>query len=62
MSEIRVNCPQCEIEVIWSEQSKYRPFCSERCKLIDLGEWADENRRIAGSLDESSLAELIEQN
>lgn len=62
MSDIIVNCPQCETEVIWNEQSLYRPFCSERCKLIDLGEWADENRRIAGSLDESSLAELIEQN
>lgn len=62
MSEIKVNCPTCEAEVIWNEQSLYRPFCSERCKLIDLGEWADENRRIAGSLDESSLAELIEQN
>lgn len=44
-----VNCPTCEKEVIWSVESRYRPFCSERCKLIDLGEWADEKRRIAGS-------------
>ena len=26
--------------------SRYRPFCSDRCKLIDLGEWANETRRI----------------
>lgn len=47
MSETIVNCPTCEKEVIWSKDSKYRPFCSERCQLIDLGEWADEKKRIA---------------
>jgi len=37
-----VACPQCGKEVIWqSEISPYRPFCSERCKLIDLGQWAE---------------------
>ena len=37
-----VACPQCGKEVIWqSEISPYRPFCSERCKLIDLGKWAE---------------------
>lgn len=36
-----VACPQCGKDVIWkSEVSPYRPFCSERCKLIDLGQWA----------------------
>ncbi|QIW16464.1 DNA gyrase inhibitor [Pasteurellaceae bacterium RH1A] len=48
MSETIVNCPTCEKEVVWSAQNPYRPFCSERCKLIDLGEWASENRVIAG--------------
>ena len=43
-----VQCPTCEKPVEWSEQSPWRPFCSERCKLIDLGEWADEGHRIAG--------------
>ena len=39
-----VACPQCGKEVIWNkEASPYRPFCSERCKLIDLGQWASEN-------------------
>jgi len=37
-----VACPQCGKEVVWqSEISPYRPFCSERCKLIDLGKWAE---------------------
>lgn len=43
-----VTCPTCGREVIWNETSKWRPFCSERCKLIDLGEWASESHRIPG--------------
>jgi endogenous inhibitor of DNA gyrase (YacG/DUF329 family) len=34
--------------VEWSEKSPYRPFCSERCRLIDLGAWAAEEHRIPG--------------
>ena len=41
-----VFCPQCGKPVEWGLQSRYRPFCSERCKLIDLGEWATERYRI----------------
>ena len=37
-----VNCPTCSAEVEWTEVNKYRPFCSLRCKQIDLGAWADE--------------------
>ena len=44
-----VNCPTCAKEVPWNEQSPFRPFCSERCKLIDLGEWASEGHVIAGT-------------
>lgn len=43
-----VNCPQCQKPVAWGEQSPFRPFCSKRCQLIDLGEWANEEHRIAG--------------
>ncbi len=43
-----VRCPTCQKPVEWSEKSPWRPFCSERCRLIDLGEWADEGHRIAG--------------
>ena len=37
-----VNCPTCTEKVEWVEASKYRPFCSLRCKQIDLGAWAEE--------------------
>ncbi|MDO9420705.1 MAG: DNA gyrase inhibitor YacG [Herminiimonas sp.] len=37
-----VDCPTCGTKVEWSEISKFRPFCSNRCKQIDLGAWAEE--------------------
>ncbi|AKE93135.1 DNA gyrase inhibitor YacG [Cronobacter sakazakii] len=48
-----VNCPTCGKEVIWGEKSSFRPFCSKRCQLIDLGEWAAEEKRIPSSSDRS---------
>lgn len=41
-----VTCPQCGKEVAWSSENPHRPFCSERCRLIDLGQWATESYRI----------------
>jgi len=41
-----VKCPHCKADVPWTAESKWRPFCSERCKLIDLGAWASERYRI----------------
>lgn len=41
-----VKCPQCKADVPWTPESKWRPFCSERCKMIDLGAWASERYRI----------------
>ena len=41
-----VNCPQCGAPVAWTRESRYRPFCSERCKTIDLGAWASEKYRV----------------
>ena len=43
---LRVDCPTCGKAVAWRPESRWRPFCSERCKLIDLGEWLNESRRI----------------
>lgn len=43
---LEVACPTCQCGVIWSAQSPFRPFCSERCRLIDLGEWANEGYRV----------------
>lgn len=47
MAVQRVKCPTCQREIDWS-QSPFRPFCSERCKLIDLGAWLAEKHAIPG--------------
>lgn len=41
-----VNCPTCGKPVAWSEDNRFRPFCSERCRRIDLGAWAAEEYRV----------------
>lgn len=41
-------CPTCKKIVQMTAEFPYRPFCSHRCKLIDLGEWANETHRIQG--------------
>ena len=49
-----VSCPICGAAVAWTAENRWRPFCSERCKLIDLGQWATEKYRVPvePSLDE----------
>lgn len=42
MSNTRVSCPTCGNKVVWGPESQFRPFCSDRCRLIDLGAWANE--------------------
>lgn len=49
MTATVVECPTCGAPVEWGPQSSSRPFCSERCKLIDLGAWAAEEHAIPGS-------------
>lgn len=53
-NELTVKCPQCKRPVPWTAENRFRPFCCERCKLIDLGEWASEENKIPGDpiLDE----------
>ncbi len=41
-----VQCPRCGKAVAWTPQSAFRPFCSERCKHIDFGAWANDEYRI----------------
>ncbi len=47
MSPPIVKCPTCRREIDWSS-SEFRPFCSERCRLIDLGAWLSEKHAIPG--------------
>jgi endogenous inhibitor of DNA gyrase (YacG/DUF329 family) len=51
VSPTRVKCPTCERELEW-DSAPYRPFCSERCRLIDLGAWLSEQRSIPGERTE----------
>ena len=55
-----VKCPTCQKDVEWSDKNIYRPFCSKRCQLIDLGEWANEEHRIADN--EISEQDLWSEN
>lgn len=55
-----VKCPTCGKNVKWEIASPWRPFCSERCRLIDLGEWANESHRIEGN--ETLPPELLDPN
>jgi endogenous inhibitor of DNA gyrase (YacG/DUF329 family) len=43
-----VRCPQCGRETPWTPENETRPFCSERCKRIDLGAWSSEAYRVPG--------------
>ncbi|MDT8443388.1 MAG: DNA gyrase inhibitor YacG [Desulfuromonadales bacterium] len=47
----QIKCPQCHTMATWQD-NPHRPFCSERCKLLDLGQWADESYRIQGTSQE----------
>lgn len=43
-----VQCPTCQRKTLYTTDNPFRPFCCERCKLIDLGAWADGSHCIAG--------------
>jgi uncharacterized protein len=52
----KIHCPTCGKKDTWKMDNESRPFCSHRCKLIDLGEWAEGAHRIPGEkvdLDEN---------
>lgn len=49
----QVKCPQCGRLTLYTVENPFRPFCSERCRLIDLGEWASESYRIPSNTSSS---------
>ncbi|MFT7686989.1 MAG: endogenous inhibitor of DNA gyrase (YacG/DUF329 family) [Candidatus Azotimanducaceae bacterium] len=57
MKKLTVNCPICEKEIVWSPENLYRPFCSERCKTIDLGDWADGKRFIPSDAEHDDVTQ-----
>jgi endogenous inhibitor of DNA gyrase (YacG/DUF329 family) len=58
MTNVIVKCPTCDKAVAWISSSEYRPFCSERCRLIDLGEWADGKRSIPSDPEHDDVTAL----
>jgi len=50
-----VSCPRCGKPVEWTPANAWRPFCSERCRLIDFGAWATENYRVPVVEDKDQL-------
>ena len=59
---MKVACPHCQTEKEWSPENPFRPFCSERCKLIDLGEWANEGKVIPGTPSIEAFESMEEFN
>ena len=45
----KVKCPECNTEIEWTKENEFRPFCSKRCYMLDLGSWATGKHKIAGS-------------
>ena len=48
---MKIRCPICRQTTTW-EENPNRPFCSERCKLLDLGAWASEEYKVPGKKEE----------
>jgi endogenous inhibitor of DNA gyrase (YacG/DUF329 family) len=59
---MQIVCPVCKNKTTW-EENPWKPFCSERCKLIDLGKWFSEEYRIEGkeTMSKEQNAESEEQ-
>lgn len=55
----KVKCPTCGGPSLFAPENAFRPFCSERCRLIDLGQWASEEFRIP-TQDGASVQDLFE--
>ncbi|MFL6209842.1 MAG: DNA gyrase inhibitor YacG [Pyrinomonadaceae bacterium] len=53
-------CPTCKKPVDWTN-NLHRPFCSERCKLLDFGHWADEDYRVPSHEERPSAEETGQQ-
>lgn len=60
-----VKCPTCKKVIEYDKNNPWRPFCCERCKIIDLGAWASGAYRIEGkpgSADPEALQEELRKN
>ncbi len=61
MEDKKIRCPVCKKVASW-ENNPFRPFCSERCKIMDLGKWASEEYQITGQKKEPPGKDSEEKN
>lgn len=61
MKKITVNCPTCQKLVDYVPENEYRPFCSERCQMIDLGAWAEESYKIPVTPTAEDLEHIMDE-
>ncbi|RIY34589.1 DNA gyrase inhibitor YacG [Psittacicella gerlachiana] len=60
-NDLKVKCPNCKKEIIYSSANPFRPFCSERCRLQDLGAWATGEYSLeAQPENEAEVEQLLE--
>lgn len=59
---IEVRCPRCKTTTVYDPKNPFRPFCSERCKLIDLGAWASGKYAIPVSSTLDTGAQIDDQD
>lgn len=57
---MKIKCPICGVITTWEENDN-RPFCSARCKMIDLGKWASEDYKIVELTDDSKSVIIDEE-
>ena len=57
--DLIISCPTCKKSLRWKDCEEHRPFCSKRCQLIDLGDWAEENHTISQPIQDN--VELTEE-
>jgi len=56
----KVKCPTCGTSIEWTPENRFRPFCSERCKNVDLGAWSSGQYALPGR--DESADDVEEQN
>jgi endogenous inhibitor of DNA gyrase (YacG/DUF329 family) len=57
-----VNCPACGKTALFAAANRWRPFCSERCRVTDLGAWASESYRIPAKPDDDGEPSASEES
>lgn len=58
--ELKVKCPMCKSSFDYYS-SEFRPFCREKCKMIDLGNWFNEAYTLEGEPSQKALEEIIDR-